>query len=116
MGTWGGASQPSTGSGSAAGKGRRLTAGLACLAHEQEQVLDDRIPVGSIIIEDVMMSEIDLESVTIKIAEELARQAYPPDFPDLPPVPTWRYSSPAFPEPARTESRGKKWLLYWLAP
>src|SRR3546814_8727407 len=77
MGTWGGASQPSTGSGSAAGKGRRLTAGLACLAREQEQVLDDRIPVGSIIIEDVMMSEIDLESVTIKIEEELARKAYP---------------------------------------
>src|SRR3546814_7533723 len=42
MGTWGGASQPSTGSGSAAGKGRRLTAGLACLAREQEQVLDAR--------------------------------------------------------------------------
>src|SRR3546814_9842585 len=79
MGTWGGASRPSTGSGSAAGKGRRLTAGLACLAREQEQVLDDRIPVGSIIIEDVMMSEIDLESVTIKIEEELARKAYPPD-------------------------------------
>src|SRR3546814_17711685 len=92
-------------------KGRRLTAGLACLAREQEQVLDDRIPVGSIIIEDVMMSEIDLESVTIKIEEELARKAYPPDFPDLPPVPTGRYSSPAFAELERTEIWGKTWLL-----
>src|SRR3546814_18903846 len=95
MGTWGGASQPSTGSGSAAGKGRRLTAGLACHAREQEQVLDDRIPVGSIIIEDVMMSEIDLESVTIKIEEELASQAYTHDLPDLPTVTTGRFHPPA---------------------
>src|SRR3546814_16296058 len=62
-----------------------------------------------------MMSEIDLESVTIKIEEELARKAYPPDFPDLPPVPTGRYSSPAFAELERTEIWGKTWLLACLA-
>src|SRR3546814_18672099 len=62
-----------------------------------------------------MMSEIDLESVTIKNEEELARKAYPPDFPDLPPVPTGRYSSPAFAELERTEIWGKTWLLACLA-
>src|SRR3546814_9568609 len=61
-----------------------------------------------------MMSEIDLESVTIKIEEELARKAYPPDFPDLLTVPTGRYSSPAFAELERTEIWGKTWLLACL--
>lgn len=62
-----------------------------------------------------MMSEIDLESVTIEIEEQLARKAYPADFPDLPPVPTGRYSSPAFAELERREIWGKTWLLACLA-
>lgn len=57
------------------------------------------------------MSEITLEVVTESIEEQLARDAYPENFPALPPIPVQRFSDPGFAALERTEIWGKTWLL-----